>query len=313
MLATAVLSLYWPGMKDSIDTYVSKCIICTTVRQHHVEPPPLTTQDVHLFKPMERLVCDYYEMQGKSYHLVSDVGSGYIWSREIPGKTSAAAVTHLKSIFSQFGRPLELVSDSGPGYRLTFQETLSALGIDAVHGAQYHPQSQGLAERGVGRVKLAMQRNKAFSGQAHQDLVHALNFAATTYRGSGSPATRLLGRSVRGLLPSPPTQLSPEQLDLLRMHLARARSKATSRRKRARQEVFQPGQSVLCWDHRARQYSEPATVESSVTSDDGAPRSYCVITEAGRLRHLCSSWLIPAPENAAHETQPQGAGQGQIP
>ena len=139
------------------------------------------------------------------------------------GKTSAAAVTHLKSIFCQFGRPLELVSDSGPGYRLTFQEILTDLGIDQVHGAQYHPQSQGLAERGVGRMKIAMERNKAFSGQALQDLVNALNFSATTYRGSGSPATRLLGQSVRGLLPSPPSQLSPEQLDLLRGQLARAR------------------------------------------------------------------------------------------
>ena len=70
---------------------------------------------------------------------------------------------------------------------------------------------------------------------SHQlaEVVHALNFNASTAPGCGSPAMRLFGRPARSFFATATNTLSEGQKQLLQERLAKARDKAIkSRRQR---------------------------------------------------------------------------------
>ena len=62
------------------------------------------------------------------------------------------AINHIDSITNTMGRFGEILSDSGPSYRDTWDEAIKQRGMDPIHGATYHPASQGSAERAVGLI-----------------------------------------------------------------------------------------------------------------------------------------------------------------
>ena len=69
-------------------------------------------------------------------------------------KTTENTLKHVKEIIQQFGRPLECITDRGPSYRGTFEDSLEALGVRCHHGASYNPTSQAMA-LAKNRAKLA--------------------------------------------------------------------------------------------------------------------------------------------------------------
>ena len=75
--------------------------------------------------------------------------------------------------------------------------------------------------------------------------------------------------------------------------LNKIRAKALSRRN-VRPTTFQSGDHVKIWNHRVKRYDTPAIVDSAVAGDDTLCRSYKVIGEDGRLRHVTGAWLVPA-------------------
>ena len=94
-------------------------------------------------------------------------------------------------------------------------------------------------------------------------------------------------------MPAPPEALTREQADKLRTRQAEPRDKALKRHN-TRPLTFYPGKHVKIWDHKQRRYAEPAVIDSPILGDDGYPRSYKVITEAGRLRHVTAAWIVKA-------------------
>ena len=103
----------------------------------------MEVHELAVVKPLDKLMCDYMEHGGKNYHVITDMGSGYVWVRETPTRRTQQAVAHLKSVLSMFGCALKVSSDHGPSYREAWSEALAQLGVDVIHGAAYHPQSQG--------------------------------------------------------------------------------------------------------------------------------------------------------------------------
>lgn len=75
-------------------------------------------------------------------------------------KTDAySVVSVLKSIFSTFGLPKELVSDNGPPFgSKVFRLFCKANGIIYTDPPTYHPPSNGAAERAVGTCKKALKK-----------------------------------------------------------------------------------------------------------------------------------------------------------
>ena len=102
-----------------------------------------------MLKPGDRLVVDWAEMDGKNYHVAVDAATGFIWVKEFRHKGTTEALKHFKEITQLMGRYYECQSDNGPAYRLEWNEELAKMGMDAVKGSTYHPESQGAAEKAV--------------------------------------------------------------------------------------------------------------------------------------------------------------------
>ena len=107
-------------------------------------------------------------------------------------------------------------SDNGLSYRERWDTELAKQGIDAVHGAPYHAQSQGLAEKNADHIKKMICKLGYLRDKEFQEMVWSLNFMASSRPGMGSPAMRLHGRDMQGPLPSPPSSLTEELVQALR-------------------------------------------------------------------------------------------------
>ena len=52
-----------------------------------------------------------------------------------------------------YGMLYAIKEDSGPAFRVAFENELKELGVKIIHSSAYHPQSQGLVERSVRTLK----------------------------------------------------------------------------------------------------------------------------------------------------------------
>ena len=145
---------WWPGVSRDIDQIVAKCPGC----KKHKKKTPANSLSVWPFarRPMERVHVDYFEFKGKHVLIMVDAFSKKIWCHYLGTDTTAA--TTCAALFNWFcaetGSPTTLVSDNGPQFTSKFFETKMKLwNIKHIFSPPYHPQSNGLAERGVGLVK----------------------------------------------------------------------------------------------------------------------------------------------------------------
>ena len=59
-----------------------------------------------------------------------------------------------------YGIPYAIKVNSGPAFRLTFEQEMEDYGVKIIHSSAYHPQSQGLVERSVRTLKEILEKNK---------------------------------------------------------------------------------------------------------------------------------------------------------
>ena len=79
---------------------------------------------------------------------------------------------------------------------------------------------------------------------------------------------------------------------LRRRHQA-LRDKANQRRN-ARPEEFQAGDQVKVWVPKQKRFAEPGTVDLPIPGDDMTPRSYKIVLDNGRVKHVAAAWLVRA-------------------
>merc|ERR1712055_901658 len=107
----------------------------------------------------------------------------------------------------QYGYPYKVISDTGPAFREDFIKQLLTFNIKHKPSSAYHPQSNSLAERGVQSVKNGLKKSAVRITKQHlNELTFAIN-TTTSSEGTGSPAERFFGRSVRS---RPPNSIDPE-------------------------------------------------------------------------------------------------------
>ena len=103
-------SMWWPGIKQDIETTVSKCEVCC---KHQVQrPEPLVPLELPT-RPWQRIGTDLFEWKKSNYLLVVDYYSRFIEIAKLSSTTSSVVISHLKSIFARRGIPEIVVSDNG--------------------------------------------------------------------------------------------------------------------------------------------------------------------------------------------------------
>ena len=70
-----------------------------------------------------------------------NVMSGFFQIYKVKNKSAEQAILKIREWSSFWGRPFEILADSGPGFRNTFEEEASKLGITVRHNSGYNSSS----------------------------------------------------------------------------------------------------------------------------------------------------------------------------
>ena len=184
--------LYWPGLDADIGDYTRRCQECICRSQPPKEP--LQAHEVPQ-EPWERIVMDYFYMNGRLHILICDYFSKFPFLFQVKTTSFANLKDHLEELFSVEGIPDEIMSDNGPPFNgKEFSSYLTGLGIRHTTSSPNYPQSNGFIERQIQTVKRVIEKANS-SGRSHQEALTSLR-AQPLGDGLPSPSEILHGRSL---------------------------------------------------------------------------------------------------------------------
>lgn len=200
---------YWPGMRRTVEQYVHGCASCNCTRFRG-------TATTHRWpssdKPWSRLHMDWaYHKLGGNILVLVDSTSGWLEAAVCANRSTSSVINHLRAIFARFGIPTTIVTDNAPEFS---NEEMTAWlrnqGCTLMHSPEYHPQSNGLAERMVRVIKDGL---KCYSPTrtSFQSYLQRLLFVHrnTAQRNGKTPAQIMIGHEVRCPILAPYAPMQP--------------------------------------------------------------------------------------------------------
>ena len=199
-------SLYWPRMATELKEYISKCDICMAHRDTPSKEP--LQQHDFVARPWSKVGADLCDLQGRTLLVVSDYYSNFIEVENISRLNTGGVSKALKTMFSRYGIPDELVTDNGPQFASSeFAMFARHWGFKHVTSSPRYPQSNGKAENAVKTVKRLFTKCREAGESEYRAL---LDWRNTPSEGLGtSSAQQFLGRRCKTLLPISESLLAP--------------------------------------------------------------------------------------------------------
>ena len=152
----------WPGMFKDVDRHVRTCKDCQlhSARSVEEELHPIWGPEVTWGWITVDVVYMPDGLHGKKYLvLCRDYVSSYVEGRALRENTSANVAKFLREeIFTRWGLPFKMVVDGGPENRGLVTDLAAKYGVRRVVGSAYHPQGQGLIERGHKEIVGALRK-----------------------------------------------------------------------------------------------------------------------------------------------------------
>ena len=234
-------------MRYDIKAMIQSCDACQTLQPSKPLEPFIAT--IAKF-PMEQISLDLFHVGNKTYIVVADRFSGYIWAHQLRDQSTKAVTGILDGIFIIFGVPLICRTDGGPQFRAPFKNYCAKRGITHETSSPYNPRSNGHAEAAVKAAKYLLLKTKA------EDFPSALAAWRNTARdGKPSPNEMFFGRKIRDEKAMVTTTLLPMQIpDAQQQHPAdcATHSSAPSDKEfRIGDHVRVQNQATLRWDTKA--------------------------------------------------------------
>ena len=190
---------YWPGMSKDIESLINQCPSCSRLKPKSSSSKQWSSWPAAK-KPFERIHIDFGETLGKPFLVVVDSFSRWPEIFVTRDMTETTVINCLRNVIARFGVPQTLVSDNGPSLIAKgVDEWLANIGCEHLTSAEYHPKSNGLAERMVRSFKEYVRVNRTpnnhLSRAADRFLMSYRNIPHTV---TGIAPTHLMfGRSVR--------------------------------------------------------------------------------------------------------------------
>ena len=196
--ATATQLYYWPGMKNCIRTFLSKCATCQKFSASQARTPVTGTAPSAAKFPMNNLGMDLFDAAGKKWLAVVCRFSGYAWLSLLKKTTTAYILQTLDSLFTEYGFPSVIRSDGRPQFRLEFDEYCKKNSIKHELSSPYNPESNGLAESAVKNLKSIILRCE----DTGEDVKSSIAAWRNMVRADGSsPSQMFFGRTQKQKLP----------------------------------------------------------------------------------------------------------------
>jgi hypothetical protein len=143
---------YWIGIYESVKRFVSTCEECQqhTARRVNEELHPTWGTDLIWGWVTVDVVYMPKALYNKQYLVVArDYTTGWPEAKALSVNDSESVAKFLdESIFSRWGLPYRLSVDGGPENKGLVTDLARQYGIERVVSSAYHPQGQGLIERG---------------------------------------------------------------------------------------------------------------------------------------------------------------------
>ena len=119
----------------------------------------------------ERLGIDLLELNEEQFLLVVDYYSRFPVLRKLNSLSTATTVLHVKQIFSEYGIPKTVVTEGGPQFNTDFQDFARLWCFKHIKSSPHHPQSNGLVERFVQKIRATLIKTMATQEDPHLALL----------------------------------------------------------------------------------------------------------------------------------------------
>ena len=268
-------AVWWPGIAGAVKKLVSSCKHCNIHRPSQNREPLITTPLPDL--PWQKLAADLCEIKGRHYLIVVDYFSRWLEILDLPKTNSDTVIQKLKSVFTRFGIPEEVMTDNGPQFSAEqFRCFAAEYDFQHVTSSPHFPQSNGMAERAVKTAKWILKQD-----DPHLAL---LSYRSTpTEPTRESPAKLLMGREIRTTLPVLKENLQPMWPDLETVKTNDAKAKQCYEKYYNRRYSTKPLPPLAIGDKvRMKIDGKKAwTTTATVKCQDATPRSFTLETERG--------------------------------
>lgn len=269
--------VWWPGIDHEIELDVKMCTAC----QEHQKLP--AKAPMHPWEwpdnPWARLHIDYAgPLNGKMILVIVDSYSKWIEAHTVSSATSLATIEKLRLVFSTHGLPEVLVSDNGSCFTSEeFATFMRNNGIKHLTSTPYHPAANGLAERAVQTLKIAIKKDTSGATMETKIYRFLLQYCLTPHSTTGlAPAELLIGRRPRSRL----DLLYPDVRGRVRQRQERQK---LDHDRHCRDREFLNGQQVWVWNHSTGPSWVPGVVVRVINS-----QRFAVQLEDGHIidRHV---------------------------
>merc|ERR1712055_1271498 len=284
--------VFWPWMSKQAHKLVATCEPCMRLArsntQEKVEIKHTTLFNTH---PGHTVHADFFELNHRDYIILVDRLTGFARCEATKNKGTDAAIQAIKNWGDLYGFPYKIIADGGPAFREDFVGKLLTLNIGHVPSTTYHPQSNSLAERSVQSVKSGLKKSVVRLTSLHlNELLFAIN-TTTSKEGTGSPADRFFGTSIRGRLPN---SFDPEikSQELIEKRILNHDARVTNKNKKNK-ILYKVGQRVRLQNVGTKDWDLKGTVERLRYADDGRVVSYYIMTDTNNLTTRHRRYLKP--------------------
>jgi transposase InsO family protein len=198
-------SYFWSGMNNEISNILENCETCQTFRpsQKHDSQQNFVAE---LTRPMQLLSGDLFQYASKTYLLLVDGYSGYIFVDELKRTATRDIIRVLTKYFALFGYPDVFRSDNGPQFRTELKDFFDKRGVRHLTSSPYFPSSNGHAESGVKSAKHLLKKCL----EDKSDYEGALAELRRQPRSDGTiPSDLFLNRHVKGDATQLPREFNP--------------------------------------------------------------------------------------------------------
>ena len=233
----AEISVFWPGLRQDIETIRSKCTTCRVVAPSQAKLPPHPPPEPEY--PFQEVCSDFFQLEGSTYLVTVDRLTGWPDVRQMGGNLRGARglTSMLRNLFGTFGIPEELTSDGGPEF--TAGETQKFFKTYDIHhrlSSVGNPHANQRAEVGVKSMKRLLRNNTDIHGRLDNDKFTRaiLQYRNTPEQSTGmSPAMGLFGHQLQDFLPLTRSTYKPSPQWMQRI-LEREEKAAKSQEKASR-------------------------------------------------------------------------------
>ena len=201
--------VYWPCMNSEIRHWISTCEPC---RQFEVSQGKETLMSHEIpERPWEKVGIDIFTLSNNDYLVTVDYYSNFWELDRLENTSSRNVIRKLKSHFTRYGSPTQLISDNGSQFiSVEFQKFTREWDIEHHTVSPYNSKANGKAEAAVKSAKCLLR--KTAKGGEDQYLALLAHRNTPTQGVGSSPAQRLMNRRTRTLLPTVTTLLEPRTI-----------------------------------------------------------------------------------------------------